>query len=482
MCEVADTGIGNLDRVFNPRSVAVVGDKRALGFMWLRSLSSFRGNVWSVQIDPNELPGIRELGVTNHLSLLDIPEPVDYVIAAVPRNVAPKIVEDCIQKRVGGVCFFTSGFAETQTEEGQRLQRQIVDMARQSGLNVIGPNCVGVYNPKIGLRHSEAQQYGGGGPVGFIAQSGTHATLFSILAPRSGVRISKSVSYGNAAVLDSTDFLEYLGADSETEIIGLYVEGVRDGRRFFRVARDVGRRKPLVIWKGGETEAGARATASHTGALAQSADVWDALADQCGAIKVNDLDGMIDVMRMLLRPKPVKEGRVGLIGMSGGQAVVLTDTFAKAGLDVPLLTEESYGRLAEFFDIIGGSYRNPLDVSSTFLLAADGAASLMKMLEILEQDRHVDSIVLELFPVIRPFEGGENAADPLLDAIAEFDRRSSKPFMVVVTAGHDEVLAVHARGRLQDRGVLTFPRFERAAYALRRLVDYWRYREGINPN
>ncbi len=471
MFEAAEAPSRKLDRVFNPGSVAVVGDKRALGYMWLRSLKAFQGRLWSVQIDPNEFPGIEALGIENYLSLLDIPGAVDYVIAAVPRMVAPRIVEECIQKGVGGVCFFSSGFAETDTREGIELQRLVSDRAREVGLNLIGPNCVGLYNPRIGLRHNEAQEYGEGGSTAFVAQSGTHATLFSILAPKRGVKISKSVSYGNAAVLDSPDFLEYLGADEDTEVIGLYVEGVRDGRRFFRVMRDIAGRKPLLVWKGGATEAGARATASHTGVLAEAAAIWDALVEQCGAIKVDDLDGMIDCMMMLAQPKPVTGERVGLIGMSGGQSVVLTDTFARAGLDVPLLTEDSYRELAGFFDIVGGSYRNPLDVSSTFLLAADGPTNLVRTLDILEADGKIDSIVQELFPVIRPFSG-KDRGETLLDAIADFDRRSRKPLLVVVTPAHDEVLAVETRDRLTQRGVTGFPSFDRAARALKRLSRY----------
>ena len=208
MMNLAESTTQKLDRVFNPRSVAVVGDKQALSYMWLRALSHFQGKVYSVQIDPNELPGIVKLGVQNYPNLKDIPGPVDYVIAAVPRAVAPLIVKDCIQKDVGGVCFFTSGFAETGTEEGMRLQQVVTNLAREGGLLVIGPNCVGVYNPKIGLRHNPVQAYGEGGNVGFIAQSGTHATLFTLAGTVNGIKFSKSVSYGNAAVLDNTDDLE----------------------------------------------------------------------------------------------------------------------------------------------------------------------------------------------------------------------------------------------------------------------------------
>lgn len=482
MSEVAQRAASKLDRAFNPRSVAVVGDKIALGYMWLRSLTSFKGKVYSVQIDPNEIPGIAELGFENFQSLQDIPGPVDYVIAAVPRAVAPRIVRDCIEKEVGAVCFFTSGFAETNTDEGIRLQQTIADLARGAGLYVIGPNCVGLYNPRIGLRHSEAQVYGEEGSVGFIAQSGTHASLFSIAGPQNGIRISKSVSYGNAVVLDSTDFLEYLGADEETKIIGMYIEGVRDGKRFFRCLREVASRKPVLIWKGGETEPGARATASHTGALAESGAIWQALMKQCGAIKVDNLDEMIDTVKALLYIEPLNGARIGLIAMSGGQSVAITDTFARAGLEVPLLTEESYRRLETFFDTIGGSYRNPFDISSTFLMADDGIANLSSMLDVMERDPNIDCVALELFPVIRPMSHSIESADTILEKVSDFRRRAGKPFLVIVTAAYSDALASQTREKLLNSGVAVFASFESAARTLRRYVEYRRFRQELSRN
>ncbi len=475
MSKVAESTANKLDRVFNPRSVAVVGDKRAIGYMWLRSLIPFKGKVYSVQIDPNELPGIEELGVENYLNLMDIPGPVDYVIASVPRAVAPRIVEDCIQKNVGGVCFFSSGFAETGTEEGIRLQQVITDQARDAGLNLIGPNCVGLYNPEIGLRHTEAQAYGEAGPVGFIAQSGTQATLFSLVGQHHGIKISKSVSYGNAVVLDSSDFLEYLGSDEKTGIIGMYIEGVKDGRRFLDCLKNVASRKPVLIWKGGETEAGARATASHTGALAESGVVWQTVTKQCGAIRVECLDEMIDVIEALLYAKPGTGNRVGLVAMSGGQSVAVTDTFAKAGLDIPLLTEASYKRLASFFDIIGGSYRNPLDISSTFFMAANGVSNLNSMLDILDKDPNIDCIALELFPAVRPLNNDPETKDPVLEAVSDFNKRTGKPFVVIVTEAYSDALASETREKLVGRGIASFPGFERAARALKKLVEYYQF-------
>jgi acyl-CoA synthetase (NDP forming) len=482
MRKLGESTTQKLDRVFNPRSVAVVGDKQALGYMWLRSLSHFQGKVYSVQIDPNELPGIAQLGVKNYPSLKDIPGPVDYVIAAVPRAVAPRIVKDCIQKNVGGVCFFTSGFAETGTEEGIRLQQAITDLAREAGLLVIGPNCVGVYNPKIGLRHNSVQDYGERGPVGFIAQSGTHATLFTLAGTRNGIKFSKSVSYGNAAILDCTDYLEYLKRDRETEIIGMYVEAVKDGRRLFRCLREVAEKKPVLIWRGGESEEGARATASHTAALAQSSVIWQTLIKQCGAIRIENLDEMIDTVKALLYLKPAKGNRVGLIAMSGGQSVAIADTFAREGLRVPQLSQSSYERLSTFFNIIGGSYRNPFDISSSFLMSENAISNLANMLDVMEQDCNIDCIVLELFTIISPFSHDLEQPDPLLNTILEFKDRTRKPFFTIVTTAHKETLAIEIRDRLTGKDIPCFPSFERGARTLKRLVDFYRFRRELHLN
>jgi len=461
-----------LDRAFNPRSVAVVGDKMEMGYMWLNGLAHFQGKVYSVQVDEKELPGIEALGVKNYFSLLDIPDEVDYVICAVPRAVAPKIVKDCIEKKVGGVMLFTSGFAETNTEEGIRLQKIITEMAQEADLNLIGPNCVGIFNPKIGLCHAMDQYYGDGGNVGFIAQSGTHATFFSLVGEINGIRVSKSVSYGNAVVLDSTDYLEYLGEDEDTEIIGLYIEGVRKGRQFFTALREIAKRKPVLIWKGGQTEEGSRATASHTASLAESPLIWDALIRQCGAIKVNNLDEMVDTIAALLYAKPTTGSRVGLCAMTGGQSVVIADAFSKAGLEIPLLTERSYREFASFFDIIGSSYRNPLDISSNFR----SLDNIIRCIDILNNDERIDAVVLELSIVFltRLAWLVPNFFDNLIDALTLYKARSNKPFLTILVSAHAESEAIEAKKKLVERGIPSFPSFERGAKALKKVAEYHR--------
>jgi acetyl-CoA synthetase (ADP-forming) len=461
-----------LDRAFNPRCVAVVGDKMATGYVWLRNMSTFTGRLYSVQIDPNELPGIEQLGVKNYQSLLDIPEPVDYVLVAVPRGVAPRIIADCIKKGVGGASLFTSGFAETHSDEGAKLQETLIQMARDANLNLIGPNCMGVFNPKLGVRQDINQYHGQSGPVGFISQSGTHAIFFSQVAARNGLLISKSVSYGNGAVLDSEDYLDYFADDDDTKVIGLYVEGVKDGRRFLDSLRRAARRKPVLVWKGGRGEEGYRAISSHTGSLASTPILWDSLVKQCGAIRIDNLDEMIDCMKAILYVNPTQGTRVALVAQSGGQSVVIADAFTRAGLTAPLLSQSTYQQFASFFNTIGGSYLNPLDIS----WHAPSIKDSIKILDILSTDENVDSLVAELsLPFLSQiWDFYPPYLDDLVAALADFKARCSKAFLVVISAGQLEEQALTVRNKLMEKAVPSFPSFDRAARALAKVAEYHR--------
>jgi acyl-CoA synthetase (NDP forming) len=470
-----------LDRAFNPRTVAVVGDKRAMGYLWLRSMSAFAGKLYSVQIDPNEIAGIEELGVPNFASLTSIPGEIDYVVCAVPRQVAPRVVADCIEKRVGAVAMFTSGFAETETEEGVRLQAQITEMARAGGLLIVGPNCMGIYNRRLGVRHSWEQPAGDAGNVGFISQSGTHCINFSLVGDRQGIRCSKTVSFGNAVVLDAPDYLRYLAEDEETEVIAAYLEGTRDGRRLFETLRDTARRKPVVVWKGGVTPAGTRAIYSHTAALASAPAVWDAAMRQAGAVQADSLDETIDAVKALVYCKPATGSRVGLIAMTGGQSVVITDAFERAGLEVPLLSDASYEKLSEFFNIIGGSYRNPLDAGGTIGMGFL-PQNLKKLLEILDDDPRIDAIAMEVGAgfLARRMQQSPEILDALLDTLSAHRERSGKPFIAIAHPGHLEDVSAMIRARLLERNVPPFGSFQAGALALRRAIGYWRFRDGLD--
>jgi acyl-CoA synthetase (NDP forming) len=475
------TAARDLKRALAPRTVAVVGSKKADGYMWLRNYSTFGGKVYSVQIDPNEIPGIEAMGVPNFSSLTEIPDEIDYVMLAVPRQVAPRVMADCAKKGVGGAALFTSGFAETGEEEGSRLQDELLRIAREGDVALIGPNCMGLYNRRLGVRQSAEQAAGEGGEVGFISQSGTHAINFGLVGEQHGVRVSTSISIGNAIVLDVPDYLDYLADDAETKVIAMYMEGVKDGRRFVESLRRAASMKPVVIWKGGVTDAGARATASHTASLATSHAVLSALVRQCGAVTADSLEDTIDAVKALLYAKPGTGTRMGLMAMTGGQSVVITDAFVNAGLEVPRLTEASYEQLRSFFNIIGGSYQNPLDMGGTIGFGGS-AATLQRLFDVLDADANVDAIAMDLASgfMVRRWQMDPGSLDAMLDGLVAHQERSSKPFVTVLQPGHVEDVMIGVRKRVQERRLAVFASFERAARSLRRAVEYHRFRAGMD--
>jgi acyl-CoA synthetase (NDP forming) len=467
-----------LRRAFDARTVAVIGDKRMGGYLWLRAMSRFSGKLYSVQIDPNEIPGIEAMGVTNCKSLADVPEPIDYAISAVPRQIAPRILKDCVAAGVRGIGFFTSGFSETGEELGVRLERELRATAAESDIALVGPNCMGLYNPSIGLCNFPDLAAGsGGGDVCFISQSGTHGINFCLQAPIRGIRINKAASIGNVLMLEAADYLDVMADDPATRAIGMYIEGVRDGRRFFASLKRAAARHPVVVWKGGMTEAGARATFSHTGSLATAAAVWRALMVQSGAVSVASLDAMLDAMELLARGRRVGGRGMGLVAMTGGQSVVITDTFAAAGLEVPALSEGSYAELKGFFNIIGGSYRNPLDAGGTIGMGHD-QGNLDRILDILEREAAIDAIVLEIGTGLRAarWAAHEEELTGLLDKLAEFNLRSRKPFAAILHPAHVEVIVTRAKELARSRGLVVFDSFERAAAAFAVAAEYWQGR------
>lgn len=463
----------NLEKVFNPRSVAVVGDKKIADYRWLRAVQEFKGNVYHVNVDRNEWAGAEALGFKNYASMLEIEEPIDYVIVSVPSQVAPRVLADCVKKGVGAVHMFTAGFDEAKTEEGDRLAAIIKQQAEEGGFHIIGPNCFGVFVPKIGIRQTPTQYVEEGGNVGFISQSGSQSMIFADASYHNGLKISKLVSYGNGIVLDSYDYLEYLGEDEETKAIGMFMEGTRDQERFFKVLNKVAAKKPVLVWKVAQTVDGARAASNHSATTTINPDLWEAVVRRAGAINVHNQEEMIDTLKVLLLAELPKGNRVGLMASTGGHATEMTDAFAKVGLSIPPLDEASYEKLAGFFNTVGGSYRNPID---GFGGNRDNLPSLLK---ILNEDENIDAIHQGIW-------ANAQLRDPqwvqqLLEIFAEFRRQSKKPYLLTVPMffpywNADGVQELTKS--LTELRIPLFPTYSRAAVALNNVVDFYRGRDG----
>jgi acetate---CoA ligase (ADP-forming) len=327
----------HLDAAFSPGSVAVIGvGPITSGRFYVESLlaAGFRGPIYPVHPNGGEVSGLRI-----HRSLGDVPGPVDLVISCIPARFVPGLIRECAEKQVKVVVMFTSGFSETGSQAGRTLEDEIVRTAREGGVRLIGPNCMGTYTPAAGVSFvTDFPKESGSAAL--VCQSGGHAIYLVRLAAERGIRFSKVISYGNACDVDESDLLEYLAGDGETELVTAYIEGVRDGGRFQRVLNRLAARKPVVVLKGGTTSDGARTASSHTSSLAGSDGVWSAVLEQSGAIRVNTLYELVDMM-VTFRWLPPPEGRrVAMASLGGGASVLAADICASRGFSLPPLPRE----------------------------------------------------------------------------------------------------------------------------------------------
>jgi acyl-CoA synthetase (NDP forming) len=479
-----------IDRAFEPRCIAVIGAQRSNGFSWLRRFDTYKGQLASVHVNPESIRELEVLGIENHPTILDVPGPVDYVVVNTPRRLAVEQFAQCIDADVGAVSFFTSGFAETD-EEGRALQQTLARMSRDSGVPLFGPNCAGVYNPGLGMCSTGGMPTGAAGPVGMVSQSGTHAGYFAkALDAWYGIREARGISYGNAGVLDAADWMEYIGGHDDVQVVGAYIEGIGnrddgDYDRFAAALAAVTAKKPVVIWKGGNTADGARVARNHTGADPISSEDWDAILRATGAIGVGTMEALVDTVAALVRLPEPRGDRAGLLILTGGQGIAITDIFARHGLHMPALSQPSLDELATFFDPIGGSYHNPIDAAYN----TETPQVLARELDILRRDPAVDFVVMDLFATIMSVDrllsdyglaqhhidhSSRQVGVRFLDVLADQAARrqpGDKPFFVIVTPGAEEHHALDLREFLKDAGVLAFPSAERAAVAMRALLD-----------
>ena len=328
-----------LDAMFDLKSVAIVGVAKEgefnTGRLFLNSIIEygFKGPIYLVNPKGGEAFGIKI-----YSELRDIPAPVDYVISCIRAPLVPQLIKDCAAKGVKGICVFTSGFSEFGTQEGRDLEREVKRLAESTGVRTIGPNCIGIHSPKAGFSYS-ADFPKESGRVAFLSQSGGNTLYLVRAAGARGIRFSKVISYGNAADIDESDLLSYFGQDRETDMIAAYIEGVKDGQRFYRTLREVSVSKPVVILKSGRTQAGSAVAASHSAALATPHRVWQDMVRQAGAITADTLDEVVDMLVTLSHLPPLGGRRVAMVGIGGGAGVLATDDWDENGFVLPKLPE-----------------------------------------------------------------------------------------------------------------------------------------------
>lgn len=402
------SGGNALHSLFFPRSVAVVGASRdpdAVGHRIVTALlhAGFQGPIYPVNPNADAVAG-----VPVHPSLASIGRPVDVAVIAVPVASVPDAVDDCAEAGVRALVVVTAGYAEVGPE-GARRQASLVEQARSHGMRLVGPNCLGVMqtDPEVRMNATFAPDMPPRGRVAFCSQSGALGVAVVALAREIGLGMSTFVSIGNRADVSGNDLLEYWEGDESTDVVLYYLESFGDPRRFARLARRVGRRKPIVVVKSGRSEAGRRAASSHTAALTSPDAAVEALVRQAGIIRADTLEEMFHVARVLVH-QPLPEGRrVGVVTNAGGPAILCVDALQAAGLEVPELSDEVKDTLAGFLPA-EASCRNPVD-----MIAAAGPEEYRRAVSVLLADDGIDALVVLHTPV------GVHSAEAMARAVCD---------------------------------------------------------------
>jgi acyl-CoA synthetase (NDP forming) len=463
------------ESIFYPKSIAVVGasnDKLKFGTRYLQALidSRFEGPLYPVNPTENKILGLR-----SYSKLTSIPADVDYVIVSIPARSILDLLDECATKGVKTVQIFTAGFSETGEEEGRRLEKEMARKAGEGRFRIIGPNCIGVYSPACHMPYGPMHFMADAGSVGFISHSGGVAGNLIDEGIRRGIRFSKVVSFGNGCDLDNCDYLEYFALDPETKIVGAYLEGAKDSQRLFRLIKEVSKTKPLIIWKGGKTPAGAQTAASHSASLAGSDTIWKAALKQAGAIKVESHEELVDTILAFLHLPRFGGNRVaviaGLYGAGGGASVTSSDAFTSQGMEVPPFTDETRTKLKTIIPKAGSILRNPLDMGSVGGITE----TLSNTIELVLDDPLIDILIIQVPVDFLVGLASKKIFQDTLETIANFKKTKYKP--IVLLSPHGSVIAerLEFEKTLSHAGIPAYPTFERAARAIANVSSYSRF-------
>lgn len=443
---------------FEPRVVAVVGAHRARGKIGSEILHNLLTGGFTGSVVPVHPAAATLEGLTAYRRVLDIPGPVDLAVIVVPAVHVLEAVDDCIAKGVRAICVISAGFSESDAD-GRAREATLVDRIRTAGCRLVGPNCMGLLNtdPEVRLNATFSPVYPPAGSVAMSTQSGALGLAILDYAKRLGIGISSFVSVGNKPDVSGNDLIQYWGDDPRTSVILLYLESFGNPKKFSQIARRVARTKPIVAVKAGRSTAGSRAAASHTGALASSDTVVDALFRQAGVIRTGRLEEMFDVAALLSHQRVPRGPRVAILTNAGGPGILAADACEANGLQLPLLEESTRAELRAFLPA-AASVGNPID-----MLASAPQEHYERALAVILRDPQVDSVIAIFIPPL--------VTDPAAVAGAMAKGASGghgKPVLGVF------MRAEGAPGALAPIPSYAFP--ESAALALARVTAYGKWR------
>ncbi|UCD08995.1 MAG: CoA-binding protein [Dehalococcoidales bacterium] len=475
--------------LFDPESVAVIGASNNPG--------SWGGRIMSNLIAPKNRPiypvnpSYSEImGHQSFSGILDIPEPVDMAAIVVRAEMVPNTLRECVRKKVNSVLIISGGFRETG-EEGAAREKEILEIAREGNIRFIGPNTMGHMDTHTKLNTVNFVQGMPPGNVALIAQSGNMGARIIQNAERYGMSFSRFVCCGNEASIYLEDYLEYFAGEPNTKVIALYIEGLRDARRFLKTASEITRKKPIVVLKSGGTKSATRASRSHVGALTGADEVYSAAFKQAGVIRVKDDDELCDVVAALLN-QPLPKGRkVGILTMGGGLGVVATESCENEGLEITDLEESTIEKLNALLPE-RWSHANPVD-----LVGSNVAHSpeIIKTLWILLEDKNLDALLSNawLGRIHRtPRRGIERVSTDIDDSPDQSEAQHAREFfqqvrkydvpLYMVGGYPNSANDIAAYITYHKEGFLIYPQPHRAARVIRHLVWYREYLESLNGN
>ena len=444
-----------LDRLFSPRSIAVIGASKTVGKVGYLTLSNLVQSGFQGPIVPINSAGGELLGLPVYKQLADYPDAIDLVVIAVPAEMVPAAASEAVAKKAGAVVVVASGFKEAGPE-GRALEDELIAICRRGGVRLLGPNCLGVINTAIRMNASFSRRIPQAGSMAIFSQSGALCTAMMDIADERELGVSKAISIGNKADITEVDVLEALAEDEDTKVIVGYLEDISDGDRFVKAAEAASNRKPVVILKAGTTTAGSRAAANHTGVLVGKDTAYGAAFKRAGICRADTFDALFDSATALaLQPTP-KGDRVLIITNSGGSGTISADAVEKAGLTVAPLGEELARQLrralpdAAFID-------NPIDIS-----AAAEPRHYAAAIDIAAAEGSFDAVLIVLAPQYMT-----EPAATVRAIVAHLDE--NMPVLAAFLGGGD---IMPSRQELAAAGLPFYDSPERAVTALKAMYEY----------
>jgi acyl-CoA synthetase (NDP forming) len=473
-----------LDYIFKPKSIAVIGASdtfRKWGFLMVeRPLKTgFKGAIYPINPRKRKI-----LGLPAYPSIFEVPSDIDLAVITTPAATVPGILRDCVNKGIKGAVVISAGFSEVG-EEGKGVEQEMVEVARSGGIRLVGPNCMGIWSAEgqLSLCFPRAPKVG---PIAFISQSGTFGVAMAQVASDKGYGLSKFIGIGNQADLETSDYLEYLADDEDTKVIVLYLEGLKDGRRFFTVASQVIKKKPIIVYKAGRSLVGKRATLSHTASIVGSEKIFDGVCKQVGLLQAEESFHLFEMAEALVGLPLAGGNRVAILG-SGGQGVVGTDACSALGLELPELDTDTASRITALLPAHAPLARNPVDFAGSSRTALQEAGIIERLLKLDYIDGVISNVPvspqiwdrtlkidLNSDSIPEPFRVAINGAR----AYASLPKKYNKPIVCLrfVRLEQDIIEDI-----LKEGGIPIYDTPEQCARAMHALVHYGRIRRKNNP-